>query len=231
MIVGYNSSLDQYVVLQNSTRERFLRKENEGYKWEVNNPPTGQYNPSKSDIKIFIEKNSSRSDVKWYNPEEEIQTKTSSRGAAAVSSFEPREAATVSSFEPRGAAAVSSFAPRDAAVQELIELARTNIEFKNWISDLSRSGGVTSDLLFASDKFRSLLTDAARREMDRFLNEGGPSPDWMKVGQDAYRSGVGILENVKKIASGFGMNMFCYDCNKQVNLATKCPVTGRYHMG
>ena len=141
---------------------------------------------------------------------------------------------SVSSFAPRSAAAVS---PRSAAVQELTELARTNIEFQNWISDLSRSGGATSDLLFASNKFRSLLSDAARREMDRFLIEGGPHPDWIKVGHDAYRqslsdrSGEGILRNVQKMTTAFGMNMYCFDCNKQVNLDTKCPVTGRYHMG
>jgi hypothetical protein len=112
----------------------------------------------------------------------------------------------------------------------LIELARTNTEFQNLILKLKKSGIMS--VLFDSDKFRSLLTDDAIREMDKYFMDGGPSPDWIRAGENAIkqsmsdRSAEAIILNVQRK----GMNKFCYDCNINVNIGTKCSETGMYHM-
>ncbi len=288
VIVGYKSSVNQYVVLQNSTRERFLKAENEGIIWEVDNSQIPSY-PSKSDVHVFIVKNRSRSDVVWFNPEEETQPKISPRGAAAVSSLSPRSMASrdmsssVSSFAPRDATAVSSFAPRDATAVSslsprsmasrdmsssvssfsprgaaavssfpprgmsapvsskltLIELARTNTKFQEWIVERSKSG-LTSDLIFESDTFKDLLTHDAFIEMQQSFDQDEQT-EWMKVGRQAsklkrpttqldHMSVEKLIKEVSSTAARFGMIKYCSDCNKQVNLGTRCEVSKRYHM-
>lgn len=116
----------------------------------------------------------------------------------------------------------------------LIELARTNTEFQNLIYKLKKSGIMS--ILFDSDKFRPLLTDDAIREMDKYFMEGGPSPYWIQAGENAIkqsmsdRSAEAIILNVQRKSIELGMNKFCYDCNINVNIGTKCSETGMYHM-
>ena len=211
VIVGYNSSVNEYVVLQNSTRERFLKAENEGIKWVVDNSKRPSY-PSKCDIELFIVKNRSRSDVVWFNPEEETQPKISPRGAAAVS--------------PRGMAAPVS------SKLTLIELARTNTKFQEWIVKRTKSG-LTSELLFESDTFRDLLTDDAFIELYQSFDQDVET-EWMKVGRQARNLPTTDVKSaearIRELSSIIDMTKYCNDCGNQVKLGTKCPVTQRYHM-
>ena len=118
----------------------------------------------------------------------------------------------------------------------LIELVRTNTKFQNFVVKLN-SFGITSDALFESDTFHYLLTDDAIKEMNNYFMEGGQS-EWIKVGVEAYKQSIpadlkSIEEIIKRTqisAASLGMNINCYDCGKQVNLATKCSVSGKYHM-
>jgi len=275
IIVGYKSSDNTYVVLQKKNmhgfKEKFLRPENENKIWTVDNS-IQIFNPSKKDIKDFIDSQRPlRSDVIWFNPEEETQPKISPRGAPVSSSSRgsaafpssprgsaafpssPRGAAAFPS-SPRGAAAfpssprglvstsrgatvVSSFAPTGSATRKLtlVELARTNTEFQNLIFKLKKSGILS--ILHDSDKFRPLLTDEAVREMDNYFMEGGPAPDWIRVGEEAIRqassdrSADAIIATMQRRSIASNMDMYCFDCNKQVYLGTKCSETGMYHMG
>ena len=255
IIVGYKSSDNTYVVLQKKNmhgfKEKFLRPENENKIWTVDNS-IQIFNPSKKDIKDFIDlQRPLRSDVIWFNPEEETQPKISPRGAPVSSSSRgsaafpssPRGAAAFPSSPrglvstSRGATVVSSFAPTGSATRKLtlVELARTNTEFQNLIFKLKKSG--TLSILFDSDKFRPLLTDEAVREMDNYFMEGGPDPDWIRVGEEAIRqassdrSADAIIATMQRRSIASNMDMYCFDCNKQVYLGTKCSETGMYHMG
>ena len=292
VIVGYKSSVNEYVVLQKSTKERFLKAENENKIWEVDNSQRPS-NPSDSDIKAFIDKNRSKSDVVWFNPGEVTQPKISPRGAAAVSprgmtapvsprgmvapvsprgmaaQVSPRGmAAPVSSFpfrsmttpvSPRGMAApvsprgmtapvssfsfrgmaapVSSFSSRGMAAPvssklTLIELARTNTKFQEWIVKRTKSG-LTSELLFESDTFRDLLTDDAFIELQQSFDQDVET-EWMKVGRQARNWPITDVKSaearIREISSFIDMTKYCSDCGNQVKLGTKCPVTKRYHM-
>ena len=307
VIVGYNSSLNEYVVLQKSTRERFLKAENETIRWEVDNSQRPSI-PSDSDIKVFIDKNRSRSDVVWFNPGEVTQPKISPRGAAAVSfrgmaapvsprgmaapvssfpfismaaqisprgmaapvsSFPFRSmtapvsprgmtapvsprgmAAPVSSFSSRGmtapvssfssrgmAAPVSSFSFRGMAAPvssklTLIELARKNTKFQEWIMKRTKSG-LTSDLLFESDTFSDLLTDDAFIELQQSFDQDVET-EWMKVGRQAGNWPITDVKSaearIREISSIVNMTKYCSDCGNQVKLGTKCPITHGYHM-
>ena len=244
VIVGYKSSVNEYVVLQKSTRERFLKAENENKIWEVDNSQRPS-NPSDSDIKAFIDKNRSKSDVVWFNPGEVTQPKISPRGAAAVSPrgmaapVSPRGmTAPVSSFSFRGMAApVSSFSSRGMAAPvssklTLIELARTNTKFQEWIVKRTKSG-LTSELLFESDTFRDLLTDDAFIELQQSFDQDVET-EWMKVGRQARNWPITDVKSaearIREISSFIDMTKYCSDCGNQVKLGTKCPVTKRYHM-
>jgi len=116
----------------------------------------------------------------------------------------------------------------------LIELAQTNTEFQNLILKLKKSGIMS--VLFDSDKFRPLLTNDAVREMDKYFMEGGPSPDWIRAGENAIkqsmsdRSADAIISNMQRRSVALDYNKFCYDCNFNVYIGTKCSETGMYHM-
>jgi hypothetical protein len=87
VIVGYNSSLKQYVVLQKNNKEGYLEENLEDVVWTVDDYLV-QPKPSKTEIQEFIDKNRSRGDVEWLNLETSVSgsVAVSSRGATAVSS-------------------------------------------------------------------------------------------------------------------------------------------------
>ena len=111
------------------------------------------------------------------------------------------------------AASHSSFPSRDAAPVSskltLIELARTNTKFQEFIVKLSKSVDITSDLLFESDTFRDLLTNYAFIEIHQSFEKRG-IPEWMRVGIEArkrstphdHQSAEALIKTVSKTVTG-----------------------------
>jgi len=76
--------------------------------------------------------------------------------------------------------------------------------------------------------------------MNDYFYQGGPVPYWIRVAEEAIshaasdrsdRSDEAIIATMQRISiASDDMNMYCFDCNKQVYFGSKCSETGRYHM-
>ena len=155
------------------------------------------------------------------------------RGMAASGST-----ASDSLFSSRGMAASGSTARGASASYSpkltLIELARTNTEFQKFIVELNRDDILTTDLLKRSDLFNHLLTDDAIREMHEYFRQRGQT-EWIKVGIEAYERSTShdqraVETVIANMQSKRLMMHNCRNCRKLVSFATRCEVTGDYHM-
>jgi hypothetical protein len=109
--------------------------------------------------------------------------------------------------------------------QTLLELAQSNESFQKWTREFTSTHDLSRmhQLLFAGDQFRKLLIKGEEDKMDKFLMDGGPAPDWVKVCQQAQTPEDKIIETTQKtIAALGGMTVMCLACGSKQPLGTKC---------
>ena len=117
--------------------------------------------------------------------------------------------------------------------QTLLELAQSNTLFQKWTREFTSTNNFSRmhQLLFDGDQFRKLLIKSEEEKMDKFLMDGGPAPEWVKVCQQAQTPEEKIIETTqKKIAVFEGMTVMCFACGNEQPLGTKCFKSGAYHM-
>ncbi len=115
----------------------------------------------------------------------------------------------------------------------LLELAKSNKSFQKWTREYTSTHDLSrmDQLLFAGDQFRELLIKSEEEKMDKFLMDGGPAPDWVKICQQAQTPNDKIMETTQKtIAALGGMTVMCLACGNEQPLGTKCYKSGAYHM-
>ncbi len=115
----------------------------------------------------------------------------------------------------------------------LLELATSNPSFQKWTREYTSTHDLSRmhQLLFAGDQFRELLIKSEEEKMDKFLMDGGPAPDWVKICQQAQTPNDKIIETTQKtIAALGGMTVMCFECGSEQPMGTKCYKSDAYHM-
>jgi hypothetical protein len=117
--------------------------------------------------------------------------------------------------------------------QTLLELAQSNKSFQKWTREFTSARDLSRihQLLFDGDQFRKLLIKSEENEMDKFLMDGGPAPEWVKICQQAQTPNDKIIETTQKtIAALGGMTVMCFACGNEQPLGTKYFKSSAYHI-
>ena len=117
--------------------------------------------------------------------------------------------------------------------QTLLELAQSNTLFQKWIREFTSNRDLSRmhQLLFDGDQFRELLIKSEEEKMNKFLMNGDPAPEWVKICQQAQTPNDKIIETTQqKIAALGGMTVMCFACGNEQPLGTKCFKSGAYHI-
>ena len=115
----------------------------------------------------------------------------------------------------------------------LDNLACTNSEFRMWINAMTSNPDPHRYLMLINDsrKFNKFLTESEIERFNKYLMNGDPTPEWIKISQQSQSQAEKIIQKTQKtVAALGGMTVMCDACGSPQPMGTKCFKTGAYHM-